>query len=120
MISLPFCISQKPILAIFSGNFAISESACPAGADLAAEAEKSPLHSDRVCVSAGGGARILPRCDQFSGGLYAENLEEVKLTVIGREGFLPVEGTDAPAGASIARIPLVRGEGAILRNYCAF
>ena len=54
--------------------------------------------------------------------LYAENLEEARLMVIGRKGFLPVEGTGqaAPAGTSIVRIPLVRGEEPILRNYCAF
>ncbi len=54
--------------------------------------------------------------------LYAENLEEARLMVIGRKGFLPVEGTgqSAPAGTSIVRLPLVRGEGPILRNYCAF
>ena len=54
--------------------------------------------------------------------LYAENLEEARLMVIGRRGFLPVEGTGlaAPAGTSIVRLPLVRGEEPILRNYCAF
>ena len=54
--------------------------------------------------------------------LYAGNLEEARLMVIGRKGFLPVEGTGqaAPAGTSIVRIPLVRGEEPILRNYCAF
>lgn len=54
--------------------------------------------------------------------LYAENLEEARLMVIGHKGFLPVEGTGqaAPAGTSIVRIPLVRGEEPILRNYCAF
>ena len=54
--------------------------------------------------------------------LYAENLEEARLLVIGRKGFFPVEGTGqtAPAGASIVRIPLVRREEPILRNYCAF
>ena len=54
--------------------------------------------------------------------LYAENLEEARLMVIGRKGFMPVEGTgkSAPAGTSIVRIPLVRGEEPILRNYCAF
>lgn len=54
--------------------------------------------------------------------LCAENLEEARLMVIGRRGFLPVEGTGqtAPAGASVVRIPLVRGEAPILRNYCAF
>ena len=54
--------------------------------------------------------------------LYAENLEEARLMVIGRRGFFPVEGAEqtAPAGTSIVRIPLTRGEGPILRNYCAF
>lgn len=54
--------------------------------------------------------------------LYAENLEEARLMVIGRKGFLPEEGAEqaAPAGTSIVRIPLVRGEEPVLRNYCAF
>ena len=54
--------------------------------------------------------------------LYAENLEEARLMVIGRKGFLPVEGTSAlpTMGPSIVRLPLVRGEEPILRNYCAF
>ena len=59
----------------------------------------------------------------FSGEfLYAETLEEARLMVIGRRGFLPVEGTGqpAPAETAIIRIPLVRGEEPILRNYCAF
>ncbi len=54
--------------------------------------------------------------------LYAENMEEARLMVIGRKGFLPVEGSAAsPAmGTSIMQLPLVRGEDPILRNYCAF
>ena len=54
--------------------------------------------------------------------LYAENLEEARLMVIGRRGFLPVEGTGqaALAGTSIVRVPLVRSEAPILRTYCAF
>ena len=54
--------------------------------------------------------------------LYAENLEEARLMVIGRKGFLPVEGTGQMTSAetSIVRIPLVRREEPILRNYCAF
>ena len=54
--------------------------------------------------------------------LYAENLEEARMLVIGRKGFLPVEGSgSAPlVGTSIARVPLMRGEEPILRNYCAF
>ena len=54
--------------------------------------------------------------------LYAENVEEARLMIIGRKGFLPVEGaTVSPAmGTSIVRLPLVRGEDPIMRNYCAF
>ena len=54
--------------------------------------------------------------------LYAENLEEARLMVIGCKGFMLVEGADAPpaTGASIARVPLARGEEPILRRYCAF
>ena len=54
--------------------------------------------------------------------LYAENLEEARLMVIGRKGFLPVEGTGAlpMMGSSISRVPLVREDQPILRNYCAF
>ena len=51
--------------------------------------------------------------------LYAENIEEARLMVIGRKGFLPTEGRALPA-VGIARLPLVRGEEPILRNYCAF
>ena len=42
--------------------------------------------------------------------------------VIGRKGFMLVEGADAPpaTGTSIARIPLARGDEPILRRYCAF
>lgn len=54
--------------------------------------------------------------------LYAENLEEARLMVAGRKGYLPVEGVaSAPtAGISIVRIPLLRGNEPIRRNYCAF
>jgi len=54
--------------------------------------------------------------------LYAENLEEARMMVIGRKGFLPVEGAGQmpPAGTSVVRVPLVRDGGPILRNYCAF
>ena len=54
--------------------------------------------------------------------IYAENLEEARLMVAGRKGFLPVEGVaSAPtAGISIVRIPLMRGNEPIRRNYCAF
>lgn len=54
--------------------------------------------------------------------LYAQNLEEARLLIVGGQGFLPVEGTGGPGafGDAIARIPLVRGEEPITRNYCAF
>lgn len=54
--------------------------------------------------------------------LFAENLEEARLMVIGRKGFMPMEGSGntPPGGASITRIPLIREDGPILRNYCAF
>ena len=53
--------------------------------------------------------------------LYAGNLEEARLMVIGRKGFLPVEGAALPAaGTAIVRLPLLRGGEPILRNYCAF
>jgi len=45
--------------------------------------------------------------------LYAENLEEARVMVIGGKGFLPVEGVGAAADfmPSVRRIPLVRKEG---------
>lgn len=54
--------------------------------------------------------------------LYAENMEEARLMVIGRKGFLPVEGASAlpTMERAVVRIPLVRGEEPIMRNYCAF
>ena len=54
--------------------------------------------------------------------LYAENLEEARLMVIGGQGFMPVEGVKRAEnfGASISRIPLFRGDAQITRNYCAF
>lgn len=54
--------------------------------------------------------------------LYAETLEEARLMVIGRKGFLPMEGAGRAVSTevSIVRIPLVRSGEPILRNYCAF
>lgn len=54
--------------------------------------------------------------------LYAENMEEARLMVIGRKGLLPIEGRPALAamGASLVQLPLVRSGEPILRNYCAF
>lgn len=54
--------------------------------------------------------------------LYAENMEEARLMVIGRKGLLPIEGRPAldAMGASLVRLPLVRSGEPILRNYCVF
>lgn len=54
--------------------------------------------------------------------LFADNLEEARLLVVGGKGYLPVEGlprTHAMA-APFHRIPLLRDGKPILRNYCAF
>lgn len=52
--------------------------------------------------------------------LFAENLEEARMMVIGRKGFFPTgrTGQDEPDG--VVRIPLVRGGEPISRNLCAF
>lgn len=54
--------------------------------------------------------------------LFAENLEEARLLVVGGKGYLPVEGGQPvlPEAMPLRRIPLLRGGEAILRNYCAF
>ena len=53
--------------------------------------------------------------------LYAEDLEEARLLVIGRRGFLPVDNVEEqPAESALVHLPLVRGGEPILRNYCAF
>lgn len=54
--------------------------------------------------------------------LFADNLEEGRLLVLGNRGFLPIEsvGTLPPAGAAIQRLPIYQGESQLKRNYCAF
>ena len=54
--------------------------------------------------------------------LFAENLEEGRLMVVGNRGFMPVEGlgTLPTSGSSIRRIPLYRNEHKVQRNYCVF
>lgn len=54
--------------------------------------------------------------------LFAENLEEGRLMVAGKRGFLPIEsvGTLPPPGAAIRRLPIVRNGQQLQRNYCAF
>lgn len=54
--------------------------------------------------------------------IYAENLEEARLLVIGGQGFMPVVGAKQTEnfGFAISRVPLFRGGAQITRNYCAF
>ena len=54
--------------------------------------------------------------------LYAENLEEARMRVISRQGFLPVEEscTMMGFGDAICRIPLYRDKQQITRPYCLF
>jgi len=59
----------------------------------------------------------------FSGNfLFAENLEEGRLMVVGNRGVMPVEyvGTLPPLGSALLRLPLCRNGLQIQRNYCAF
>lgn len=54
--------------------------------------------------------------------LFAENLEEARLMVIGGKGFMPVEGGGhEPAfAAGLARVLFTRKGKPVKRNYCAF
>lgn len=54
--------------------------------------------------------------------LFAENLEEARLLVIGGKGFMPVEGSGQTMqfGTSLNHVPLLRNGKPIKRNYCAF
>lgn len=54
--------------------------------------------------------------------LFAENLEEARLLVIGGKGFMPIEGGEKEPGfaAALRRILLTRKGKPIKRNYCAF
>lgn len=54
--------------------------------------------------------------------LFAENLEEGRLMVLGNRGFLPIEniGSLPPAVAAIKRVLLYRGERPIKRTICVF
>lgn len=54
--------------------------------------------------------------------LFAENLEEARLMVLGGKGFMPIEGiqNNLQMGTSIRRIRLLRKGKPIKRNYCAF
>lgn len=54
--------------------------------------------------------------------LYAENLDEAWLMVIGGQGFMPSDCVNFTENfnKSIVRIPLFRGDVQITRNYCLF
>lgn len=54
--------------------------------------------------------------------LFAENLEEARLLVIGGKGFMPIEGGEKEPGfaATLRRLLLTRKGKPIKRNYCAF
>jgi len=54
--------------------------------------------------------------------LFADNLEEARLLVIGGKGFMPIEGgrNELASAANLRRILLTRKGKSIKRNYCAF
>lgn len=54
--------------------------------------------------------------------LFAENIEEARLMVVGGKGFMPIDGREKPVQLSptIHRVLLCRGEKPIKRNYFAF
>lgn len=54
--------------------------------------------------------------------LYASNLEEARLMVISRQGFMPFEGKarKEDSDSSTCHIPLYLGNTSITRNYCLF
>ena len=54
--------------------------------------------------------------------IFAENLDEARLMVVGGKGYMPIEGGTVPASFADAliRLPLCRNDEHIQRNYCAF
>lgn len=54
--------------------------------------------------------------------MFAENLEEARLLVIGGKGYMPVEGNGGAMqfDTTLCHVPLLRGRKPIKRNYCAF
>ncbi|MDE7170921.1 MAG: LysR family transcriptional regulator [Oscillospiraceae bacterium] len=54
--------------------------------------------------------------------LFADDLEQARLLVVGGKGYLPVEGVPQahPVSVPLHRIPLLRNGMPILRNYCVF
>ena len=59
----------------------------------------------------------------FKGGfLFADTLQDARVMVVSNRGVMPVEGVnmDSWFGATLKRMPLLRGESEIRRRYCAF
>ena len=54
--------------------------------------------------------------------LFAETMQEARVMAVSNRGVLPVEGqrNDSFYGATLKRIPLLRGGSPIRRIYCAF
>ena len=54
--------------------------------------------------------------------LFAESMQEARVMAVSNRGVLPVEGrqSDAFFGATLRRVPLLRGGSLIRRTYCAF
>ena len=54
--------------------------------------------------------------------LFAETLEEARMMLLGRRGFMPVEGDGLrhPAPPPLAHLALVAGQVPLQRTYCAF
>lgn len=56
----------------------------------------------------------------YGGFVFAENLEAARMLVIGKKGFMPVEGGKSPADMPVSRVPLVRGNEPVMKNICSF
>ena len=54
--------------------------------------------------------------------LFAETMQEARVMAVSNRGVLPVEGrqSDAFYGATLKRVPLLRGGSPIHRTYCVF
>jgi hypothetical protein len=64
--------------------------------------------------------KILGMGEEF---LFADNIEEGRLLVVGNRGFMPVEELSEARrnfGGSIRRIPLYSNGQQVIRRYCAF
>lgn len=54
--------------------------------------------------------------------LFADSLQAARVMVVSNRGVMPVEGSNSDSffGATLKRIPLLRDNTQIRRNYCAF